>query len=212
MEVLSSHNRPREERKKERRAAVQRRVMDATEQLLREGHAFGDLSIETIAARAGISRTTFYDYFADKRELLLALGATLISDALGDADLWLPNGDPGATKAELRDLIRSLVQMYRHPVAIAVIEATFCDMEIRAAWREEQQRHIELTVRLLRVEAERGRFQAHDSTLEARARALHWSIHGSALHEVALKQEIDEDHVVDALVDVCILGVRGVLP
>jgi AcrR family transcriptional regulator len=186
--------------------------MDATEELLREGHTYADLGIETIAARAGISRTTFYDYFEDKRELLLSLGATLVTDALGEAEEWRPGDDTDRTKRELRRIIRSLVRMYRHPVAIAVIEATFYDDAVRTAWRAEQQRHIERAVRLLRAERDAGRFQAHDSTLEARARALHWSVHGTALHEVALKQDIDEDEIVDALVDVNILGVRGSLP
>ncbi len=212
MAVLSKRNPKRDEQRRARRAAVQARVMDATEQLLREGHTYADLSIEAIAARAGISRTTFYDYFEDKRQLLLSLGATLVNDALHEADEWRPGDDHDETKSELRRIIRSLVRMYRHPVAIAIIEATFYDEAVRTAWRAEQQRHIERAVRLLRSERDGGRFQAHDSTLEARARALHWSIHGTALHEVALKQDIDEEDIIDALVDVNILGVRGVLP
>jgi TetR/AcrR family transcriptional regulator, ethionamide resistance regulator len=186
--------------------------MEATEQLLSEGHTYGELNIEAIAGRAGISRTTFYDYFSDKRELLLSLGATLVSDALGEADDWRPGDHNDRAKAELRQTIRSVVHMYRHPVAIAIIEATFYDEPVRAAWRAEQQRHIERAVRLLKAERDAGRLQAHDSTIEARARALHWSIHGTALHEVALRQDLNEEDVVDALVDVCLLGTRGVLP
>ena len=212
MSVLSRRSPKQEEQRKARRASVQRRLMEATEQLLREGHTYADLGIETIAARAGISRTTFYDYFDDKRQLLLSLGSTLISDALQVADEWRPDDDHDQTKSELRRIIRSLVRMYRHPVAIAIIEATFYDEVVRMAWREEQQRHIERAVRLLTAEHEGGRFQPHGSTIQARARALHWSIHGTALHEVALKQDIPEDEIVDALVDVNILGVRGVLP
>jgi AcrR family transcriptional regulator len=186
--------------------------MDATVELLREGRTYAELGIETIAARAGISRTTFYDYFADKRELLLSMGATLVSETLGEAEEWRPGDDHDSTKAELRRIIRALVRLYRHPIALAIIEATFYDVEVRAAWRAEQERHIQRAIRLLESEAAGGRFQPHGSTLEARARALHWSIHGSALHEVALKHSIPEDEIVDALVDVNILGVRGVLP
>jgi AcrR family transcriptional regulator len=212
MSVLSRRSPKQEEQRKARRAAVQLRVKEATEQLLREGHTYADLGVEAIAARAGISRTTFYDYFEDKRQLLLSLGASLISDALHVADEWRPGDDDDQTKAELRRIIRSLVRMYRHPVSIAIIQATFYDEVVRTAWREEQQRHIERAVRLLTAEHEGGRFQPHGSTIEARARALHWSVHGTALHEVALKQDIPEDEIVDALVDVNILGVRGVLP
>jgi AcrR family transcriptional regulator len=212
MAVLSRRSARSDEQRRERRAAVQDRVRDATEQLLSDGHTYAELSIETIAERAGISRTTFYDYFSDKRDLLLSLGATLVSESLGEADDWRPTADHERTKDELRHLIRSLVRMYRHPVALAIIVATFYDLEVRAAWRDEQERHIQRAVQLLEAEAAGGRFQRHASTLEARARALHWAVHGSALHEVALKQEISEDEVVDALVDLNLLGVRGVLP
>jgi AcrR family transcriptional regulator len=212
MAVLSRRSPRSDEKRRARRAAVQARVRDATEDLLREGNNYAEMSIETIAARAGISRTTFYDYFADKRELLLSLGATLVSETLGDADEWRPDGDHDRTKVGMRRVVREIVRMYRHPVALAIIEATFYDLEVRAAWRAEQERHIQRAIRLIRAEADAGRFQAHGSSIEARARALHWSVHGAALHEVALKQEIDEDEIVDALVDVNILAVRGVLP
>ena len=200
------------ERREARRAAVQARVLEATKQLLSEGQTFADLHVEAIAARAGISRTTFYDYFSDKRALLLSLGATLVDDALAEREEWRPGGDPEATRAELRRIVKSLVRMYRHPVALAIIEATFYDDQVRAAWRAEQDRHIERAERLLRAESDGGRFQPHRSSVEARARALHWAVHGTALHEVALRQNVDEDDIVEALVDVNILGVRGVLP
>lgn len=200
------------DRRNARRAAVQARVMEATEQLLREGQAFADLHVEAIAARAGISRTTFYDYFDDKRQLLLSLGATLVDEALAARAEWSPGDDHDTAKAELRGIIRALVRMYRHPVAQAIIQATFYDDAVRTAWRAEQDRHIAIAVRVLQGEADAGRLQPHGSTVEARARALHWSVHGTALHEVALRQNVPEDDIVDALVDVNILGVRGVLP
>ena len=71
--------------RRDRRAALQAELMSATVELLRDGNSYADLSIETIAARAGVSRTTFYDYFGDKRELLLAFGDALLQGhARGD--------------------------------------------------------------------------------------------------------------------------------
>jgi AcrR family transcriptional regulator len=211
MAVLSRRTPEREEQRKARRAAVQTRLMEATEELLREGHNYADLNVEAIAARAGISRTTFYDYFDDKRELLLTLAATVSEPFLREADEWRPGDDADQTRTELRSIIRALVRIYRHPVTLALIEAAFYDDAIRDAWRVTQQRHIERAIRLLTWENEGGRFQAHGSTIEARARVLHWSIHSTAVNEVALRQEIDEEDLIDALVDINILGVRGVL-
>src|SRR3712207_7614489 len=60
-------------RQSEKRAAIEASVLEATEALLAEGASFAELNIERIATRAGISRTAFYFYFRDKRELLVRL-------------------------------------------------------------------------------------------------------------------------------------------
>ena len=60
-------------RQSEKRAAIEAAVLRATEELLTEGATFAELNIEKIATRAGISRTAFYFYFRDKRELLVRL-------------------------------------------------------------------------------------------------------------------------------------------
>src|SRR4030081_711105 len=56
-----------------KRAEIEARVLEATEALLGEGASYTELNIERIATRAGISRTAFYFYFDDKRELLMRL-------------------------------------------------------------------------------------------------------------------------------------------
>jgi AcrR family transcriptional regulator len=71
-----------------KRAAVQAAVLRATEDLLAEGGNFADLGIERIATRAGISRTAFYFYFADKRELLMRLTEEVNALLFEQADIW----------------------------------------------------------------------------------------------------------------------------
>ena len=63
----------RTEAQTEKRAAVEAAVLEATEGLLVGGRSYADLTIEDIARGAGISRTAFYFYFRDKRELLMRL-------------------------------------------------------------------------------------------------------------------------------------------
>ena len=78
-----------------KRAAVQTAVLRATEQLLGEGATYADLNIERIATRAGISRTAFYFYFADKRELLMRLSEDVTDELYAQADIWYSgSGDP----------------------------------------------------------------------------------------------------------------------
>jgi TetR/AcrR family transcriptional regulator, ethionamide resistance regulator len=76
---------------------VQAAVLEATEALLDEGVSYADLNIERIATRAGISRTAFYFYFRDKRELLLRLTEDVVDELYRQGDLWFSgNGDARA--------------------------------------------------------------------------------------------------------------------
>ena len=62
----------RTEAQSAKRAAVEAAVLGAAERLL-AGAPFAELSVDRIAKEAGISRTAFYFYFRDKRELLMRL-------------------------------------------------------------------------------------------------------------------------------------------
>jgi AcrR family transcriptional regulator len=212
MGVLSRRSPEREQARLERRAAVRARIVAATGQLIQEGENYAALSVETIAARSGISRTTFYDYFPDKRELLLTMSTDVLEDALGDVDDWRPSGDHEETKAELRLIVVGLVQAYHHPAVRAIVEATFYDEAVRDAWHERMERHIAQTRGLMQLERAAGRFPEHGSTLEARARTLHWACHATIFQEIVLRPTIDRDELVDAMVDLCLLAARGVLP
>ena len=78
-----------------KRAAIQAAVLEATEALLAEGTPYADLNIERIAKRAGISRTSFYFYFRDKRELLTRLTADVAELLYQQAEIWFSGtGDP----------------------------------------------------------------------------------------------------------------------
>jgi len=75
-------------RQSEKRAAIERAVLTATEELLEEGATFAELGIERIATRAGISRTAFYFYFRDKRELLVRLTEEVNQQLMSAAEGW----------------------------------------------------------------------------------------------------------------------------
>jgi AcrR family transcriptional regulator len=212
MAVLSRRSPEREQARRKRHAAVRARIIAATVDLISEGANYAALSVETIAARSGISRTTFYDYFPDKRELLLAMSVDVLADALAGVDDWHPTGDHDQTKAEFRELVVGLVEAYHHPAVRAIVEATSYDEEVRRAWHENMQRHIGQVTAVVQLEHDAGRFQEHGSTVPARARALHWTVHATILQEIVLTQTIERDALIDALVDVCVVAVRGVLP
>src|SRR3954471_2000654 len=75
-------------RQSDKRAAIEAAVLQATEALLAEGASFAELNIERIATRAGISRTAFYFYFKDKRQLLERLTEGVNEQLMAAASQW----------------------------------------------------------------------------------------------------------------------------
>src|SRR5437899_3222114 len=93
-----------------KREAVEQSVLDAVEALLDDGSSFSELSVERIAKRAGISRTAFYFYFRDKRELLMRLTEDVAETLYEQADRWWSGSGDGRT--ELRAALRDVVDLY----------------------------------------------------------------------------------------------------
>jgi TetR/AcrR family transcriptional repressor of mexJK operon len=96
---------------------LRRRILEAaTELFLAEG--YGSTTIEAVAARAGISKRTFYHRFDDKSALFAAVVHEIIEQ------IRPPAGVPLIEGATLRDVLRRLAGMIVHaalsPQAIAL--------------------------------------------------------------------------------------------
>src|SRR3954452_6124382 len=99
-----------------KRAAVQASVLEATVALLDEGASYAELNIERIATRAGISRTAFYFYFRDKRELLVRLTEDVTELLYAQADTWWSEEDAGTD--ELARALEANAALYREHFAL----------------------------------------------------------------------------------------------
>jgi len=96
---------------------LRQRILEvATELFLAQG--YGSTTIEAVAARAGISKRTFYHRFDDKSVLFAAVVHEIIGQIRPPADVPLIEG------ATLRDVLRRLAGMILHaalaPQAIAL--------------------------------------------------------------------------------------------
>jgi len=198
----------RTEAQASKRAAVERGVMEATEALLEEGASFAELGIERIATRAGISRTAFYFYFKDKRELLMRLTAGVAEELFAEAERWWDGEGEG--EAELRAAIAKVVGIYRrHPALLrAVVEAAAYDEEAARFWRALVGRFADATQ--ARIEREQAAGRA-DPALPARATAfsLAWMTERSAYERLVQHESVDEREFVDALARIWLCAVYG---
>jgi AcrR family transcriptional regulator len=97
--------RPRDER-------ADRAILAATLDLMAE-NGVHDFRVDDVAGRAGVGKATIYRRYGSKDELVTAAIAGLVSE------ITVP--DTGRTRADLRALMRSAVQVYRGSLEAAVM-------------------------------------------------------------------------------------------
>lgn len=180
-----------------KRAAIQAAVLTATEELLSEGATFADLGIERIATRAGISRTAFYFYFKDKRELLMRLTEEVNALLFEQADIWFSgDGDP---IEDLRVALRNISRLYdEHSVLLrAIVEVSTYDEEVAVFWRSTLGRFVDATER--RIEIERERDRAVCEHARETAFALAWMTERTLYQQLVQSDPLPQPSIVDAL-------------
>ncbi|SOX55114.1 TetR/AcrR family transcriptional regulator [Mycobacterium ahvazicum] len=126
----------REQSRQQRREEMERRLLDATERLMRGGASFTELSVDRLSTEAGISRASFYIYFEDKGHLLRRLAGQVFADLADSANQWWSvagRHDP----ADVRAAMTSLVASYRRhqPVLVALNEMSGYDPVVGATYR-----------------------------------------------------------------------------
>lgn len=190
-----------------KRAQIQASVLAATEALLAEGVPFAELNIERIATRAGISRTAFYFYFRDKRELLMRLTEDVAELLYLEADRWYSGGDD--PEREMREALENVAALYdeHHALLRVIVEVSTYDDEVARFWRGLIGRFVEAT--RLRIEAEQARGRSPSMPAEPTAFALVWMTERTFYQLVVQDAPYSRQDVVDALVGVWMRGVYG---
>ena len=100
---------------------------------------YAGASSESISRRAGMSKATFYEHFANKEECMLALfdmGAELVQDAMADAARNAPVGD---ARERLRAGTRAFLgALAEHPEFAQTLLVEIIGAGPRAAQRRDQ--------------------------------------------------------------------------
>ncbi len=191
-----------------KRAAVQSAVLGATSELLGEGVSYADLNIERIATRAGISRTAFYFYFRDKRELLLRLTEDVTDELYRQGDIWFSGA--GEPTAEVVEALQKIGALYREHGAVlrAIVQAAATDDEVAVFWHAILDRFVDATAR--RIEDLR---RTGDTVVTEDARAcafaLCWMIERAFNQQLVLGEPIAHDQLVAALSGIFVRAVYG---
>jgi AcrR family transcriptional regulator len=192
----------------EKRRAIEAGILHATQALLAEGASYANLSIERIATRAGISRTAFYFYFADKRELLMRLASDAAEQFYREADTWWSGSGDG--RAQVAEALGKIADLYRThgPLVCAIVEVSTYDEQVGVFWRGVVGRFASASAERIEAEQAAGRADpALDPT--AAAFALVWMTERS-FHQMLVQEDaIAAGQLVTALARVWSSAVYG---
>lgn len=121
-----------EERRAKRHDKVVTRMVGVVEELLKEHDSYFDLSVEQIIEAGEMSRSTFYRYFDDKADLIVALGDSAMGGILTSAQkIWeLP---PGSSRDDVGAAVAAAFTAYLPHTQLmsAVLEVSTYDKRAR---------------------------------------------------------------------------------
>jgi AcrR family transcriptional regulator len=132
--------------RQDRRDALERRLLAAIEQLLAGGASFTELSVERLAAQAGVSRSTFYVHFQDKGDLVRRLTSRVLGELREVSGRWWDSAEH-AVPADLHAAVVAIVGVYRRHGALftAVVETATYDSDVADELRALTQGIIQAT-------------------------------------------------------------------
>jgi AcrR family transcriptional regulator len=129
-----------------RRARTEKAILDAARELLAEGGVRG-LTIEGVAARSGVAKTTIYRRWRDKDELALAVFIDSTEHVRAPADV-------GDTRKELLAFVNSATRLIlENGVIKGLVSEIATNPELGRAYRE---RVVDLRLEEVKTVVDRG--------------------------------------------------------
>jgi len=141
-------------RVRRKREIAEEEILAAASDLLREGE-FRSLSVEEVMEHTAMQRPTFYNYFADRNELVMRLLGRIETQMMDASQPWLDAGGP----ALLADALDGVVAVYADHghVLRAAHEASFHDAAVEQYYRHTLlQNFMDGVARRLRAEKRAG--------------------------------------------------------
>jgi TetR/AcrR family transcriptional regulator, ethionamide resistance regulator len=153
---------------------VRARILDATERLL-AGRRFESLSVANILNAAGVSRGSFYFYFASKHAVLAELVRQAVGSAHEAAGTWAGD-DSGAPGAALRRGTRDGSRLWREhaPVLRAIVENWQSDPALAALWTEMMEGFTAVAAERIQADRAAGLALGRDDDPHVLASVLCW--------------------------------------
>jgi AcrR family transcriptional regulator len=176
-----------------RQAATDRKILDATRELLVEGGVRA-LAVERVAARSGVAKTTIYRRYRSKNELALAVLIDMVRTVAAVPDL-------GDTRAELTRFVRATLKVLAESLMGRIMQGLVSelavDAELALAFRD---RVVALRMSEVRRIIQRGQ-QRGDVRVDAPVDLVHDMLFGPMYYRLLLSGAPLERGLADAIVN-----------
>lgn len=178
------------------RASTRARIIEATADELAD-RSFSELSVDTVMARVGLSRTAFYRYFDDLGDVIASLMSDVVADLLQTAER-LATAETASDEERFRAGLNHIAGVFaeRGRVIRGVAEATHHDEELEERWTAMRERFVAVTAAALAEPAARARTRVTDPEGTARALTL---MNEAYLLDACRHPELDADAATEAL-------------
>ena len=182
----------------------------ATAARLLEDKKFADISVDDLAKGAGLSRPTFYFYFASKEAVLLKLLEPLIAQADKGFDGAIESL-PADPRRAFREGIRIFFTAFgsHSVVARAGTEAMTTSPDIRAIWSTFMQKWIKQTAALIEYERSRGAAPENIGALDLATSLNQMNERAMTATLVAEDGAVAQDRLVDTLAHIWLTSIYG---
>lgn len=184
---------------------LEQAVCDAAEALLAE-RPLTDISVAQILERAGVSRASFYFYFASKHAVLERLAERVVDEIYAGTQTWLHRAAGEPPQAALRAAMSTALALWREhgPVLRAMVDSSPAVPEIDREWHRLTDRFTDAAT--AQIERERRAGVAPPGATGARALAatLMWMTERSLYQAISGGEPAfaDDEALVSALTDV----------
>jgi TetR/AcrR family transcriptional regulator, ethionamide resistance regulator len=188
--------------REQRREQMERRLLDATERLMRDGASFTELSVDRLSGAAGISRASFYIYFEDKGHLLRRLASRVFDDLATDAERWwgvAGRHDPD----DVRESMSNIIASYRRhqPVLVALNEMAAYDPLTAATYRDLLNGISQQFTRVIEDGQADGSIR-HELPAATTASALTWMVERTCQQNLPAKPPDYDIELADTLAEI----------
>jgi AcrR family transcriptional regulator len=187
-------------------------ILTTAERLLAE-RSLAAISVDDLARGAGISRPTFYFYFASKDAVLLTLLDRVVAEADGATQAAFDGGARGPREGWRRAITAYYDTFRAHrSLTLAWAEARSTNAEIRSLWAQVFEGWVRRCAEAIEAERLRGAAPAGPPARDI-AVAL-TSMNERVLYATFTGDgpAIDEDGAVDVLLEVWLRAVYGTAP